>query len=110
MDADPRPVGRHALGDCQRPARGPFLSAPFGCVPKLSMATPKACAIETRRWLLAIPVNTGSPGLQDRLEDGQSAGASSLRPIRSLPLRPPPNTVGTLRVLCRAGFPMSLLA
>ena len=33
----------------ERPASGPFLSAAFGCVPKLSMAAPKARAIETSR-------------------------------------------------------------
>ena len=33
----------------ERPASGPFLSAAFGCVPKLSMATPKARAIDTSK-------------------------------------------------------------
>src|SRR5436190_8879267 len=92
------------------PASGPFLSAAFGCVPKLSIGTPKARAIEISRWLLAVPLKSGSPGLQARFEGGQSAGALSRRPIRNLPLRPPPRTVGTLRVLCSAGFPISLLA
>ena len=30
--------------------------------------------------------------------------------MRNLPLAPPASTVGTLRVLCSAGLPMSLLA
>ena len=40
--------------------------AAFGCFPKLSMAAPMARAIETRRWLLAVPLKS-APNRTQRL-------------------------------------------
>ena len=60
-------------------------------------------------WLFVLALNSASVGEHQRLVV-QSAAILRRRPIRNLPLAPPASTVGTLRVLCSAGLPMSLLA
>src|SRR5206468_1151975 len=89
-----------------RPASAPVVNAGSDPLPKLFTSTPNACAIETRRWLLAPLANFTSWAMQESLGGAQSGVILSRRPNRNGTFFPPASTVGTDADECRLGFPI----
>src|SRR6478752_5240971 len=108
VERPPMSVSCRATAQVIISLRAPVTFALIGCVPKLLTSCSKACAIETKILLLVVGVYVGL--LSHHMSVlGQSAAILSLRPILNFPFAPPASTVGTLRVLCKAGLPMSLV-
>src|SRR5690606_22654496 len=103
-----RPPGPSRESTQVKPGKVPVVRAGSGWVPKLSISAPKACAIDTSSLLFGLATKLALSKEHQGSLDGQSAGNLSRRPMRNLPPAPPASSVGTLRVLCQAGLPMSL--